>query len=89
MDFFALPPEIRNEIYSLLVISPHPIKVRSPRWQHEIKKTAKPSNFCQLLCVNKQMNAEASMMFYAVNTFTVGNFSEQFIPSFEVTLEFL
>lgn len=72
-DFLSLPPEIRNEIYSLLVVSPKPIRICSPRSKHQIKKTINPSNFCQLLCVNKQINAESAMMFYAVNTFTIGN----------------
>jgi hypothetical protein len=73
VNFFNLPPEIHNEIYFLLVISPQPIKICSPRSKVQIRRKVNPSNFCQLLCVNKQMNAESAMMFYAVNTFTIGN----------------
>jgi len=63
--FLSLPPEIRNNVYELLVIKEDPIRVCSPRYA--------PSSFSVLLRLNKQINTEASTLFYCKNRFILGN----------------
>jgi hypothetical protein len=71
--FTRLPPEIRNDIYELLLVNEHPIPITSPRKKHAVKKEAPKTNFARLLRVNKQFNAEAKTVFYSLNSFVVGN----------------
>jgi hypothetical protein len=68
----ALSPEIRNTVYDLLVMHDEPIPIASPRKKHILKKQ-KHSNFASLLRVDKQFNQEAKTLFYARNTFVMGN----------------
>ena len=72
VEFELLPPEIRNQIYALLLISAKPIQIRSPR-KRRIGRKIGSSNFGRLLCVNKRIYEEASTIFYSMNTFVVGN----------------
>jgi hypothetical protein len=71
--FTRLPPEIRNNIYELLLVNEHPIPITSPRKKHAVKKELPKTNFGRLLRVNKQFNAEAKTVFYSLNSFIVGN----------------
>jgi hypothetical protein len=68
-----LPPEIRNTIYELLVIKNDPILVCSPRRKHVVNREFTSRSFAALLRLNKQINAEASTIFYAKNRFVFGN----------------
>ncbi|KAE9367071.1 hypothetical protein N431DRAFT_385248 [Stipitochalara longipes BDJ] len=68
----SLPPEIRNNIYDLLIVHDWPIPIASPRKKHVLRRQAH-SNFACLLRVNKQINLEAKTMFYARNEFIIGN----------------
>ena len=52
----ALPAELRNTIYSLVVVEQHPI---------EVKAGIEPA----LLATNHQIRAEAIAVFYSMNTF--------------------
>jgi hypothetical protein len=71
--FLTLPPEIRNMIYCLLLIKPHPILICSPRRKHVVNQELTSENFGCLLRINKQVNIEASTIFYSKNQFVVGN----------------
>jgi hypothetical protein len=68
--FTHLPPEIRNAIYERLLVNRR-IAITSPR--NRRKKVPPRTNFGCLLRVNKQIHAEAKTIFYARNTFIVGN----------------
>jgi hypothetical protein len=69
--FTRLPPEIRNSIYELLLVKKGFISISSPR--NRRKKVRPRTNFGCLLRVNKQINSEAKTIFFARNTFCVGN----------------
>jgi len=68
--FTRLPPEIRNAVYELLIVN-RKIAIASPR--NRRKKVPPRTNFGCLLRVNKQIHAEAKTIFYARNTFILGN----------------
>ncbi|KUJ09577.1 uncharacterized protein LY89DRAFT_761186 [Mollisia scopiformis] len=70
--FLDLFSEIRNKVYSLALDHEHPVSIKSPR-NHRKKTTAPATAFACLLRVNKQVNKEAKGVFYAENTFVVGN----------------
>ncbi|KAE8445714.1 hypothetical protein EG329_012893 [Mollisiaceae sp. DMI_Dod_QoI] len=68
----ALPPEIRNQVYHILLVKEGPIPIRSPR--HRTFKDLHNSNARgSILYVNKQIHHEAIRIFYAYNSFIVGN----------------
>jgi hypothetical protein len=75
MDTFtSLPPEIRNMIYSLLLIQGSPIPICSPRrWVMNEHSTTPTASFHNLMLVNKQIHAEVYTAFYSYNTFSIGN----------------
>ena len=74
MTFTSLPPEIRNMIYSLLLVKNEPITIASPRHRRSrVNAEFTSDNFARLLRVSKQIHNEASSVFYSVNTFVVGN----------------
>lgn len=68
----AVPPEIRSEIYRLLLIRKEPIPISTPR-----RRTFKELLFSDargsILYVNKQIHSEAIRIFFEYNTFIVGN----------------
>lgn len=75
-----LTPEIRNEIYDLLVVREEPILIASPRkikrkcfWRKLKTQTQRHTNFASLLRVGKQISREAKTVFYARNTFIIGS----------------
>ncbi|KAL8695707.1 MAG: hypothetical protein Q9201_007979 [Fulgogasparrea decipioides] len=59
VNFFSLPPEIRNMIYRLIV-----------RFPKGVVKAKNLSSRLQLFLVNRQFFIEASALFYTENTFT-------------------
>jgi len=59
-------------IYSLLIQHPTPIKIRSPRKKRGMQKSLGITKY-GIFRVNKQIRHEASTMFYATNTFIIGN----------------
>ena len=63
--FTRLPPEIRNHVYELLLVSQDHIKINSPR--NRRKQQPPRTNFGRLLRVSKQINAEAKTIFYSLN----------------------
>src|SRR5215469_16485518 len=65
-------PEVRNMIYSLLIQHPTPIKIRSPRKKRGTQKNLGITKY-GIFRVNKQIHHEASTLFYATNTFCIGN----------------
>jgi hypothetical protein len=69
--FTAIPPEIRNKIYKLVLIKNKPIIITSPRKKYQLKQ--KYPNSASLLMVNKQIYAEAKFLFYSLNEFVIGN----------------
>ena len=75
MDTFtSLPPEIRNMIYSLLLIQDSPISICSPRrWIMNERSTTPTASFHNLMFVNKQIHAEVYTAFFSLNTFSIGN----------------
>lgn len=72
-DFLSLPPEIRNTIYELLLIKDEPIYICSPLRKHAVNRELTSTSFSMLLRLNKQINAEASTIFYSKNEFVLGN----------------
>ena len=75
--FFSLPIELRNIIYSIILISSHNIKICSLpgkylRDREGHKRPRYRKRFGQLLLVNKQVYTEASFIFYSENTFAIG-----------------
>ena len=77
-NFFSLPIELRNIIYSLVLLPSHNIKICSPPgkylWDREGCRRPRPKKgFGQLLLVNKQIYKEASYVFYSKNTFAIGS----------------
>jgi hypothetical protein len=69
--FTRLPPEIRNNIYELLLVKEGCIAITSPR--NRRKKVPPKTNFGCLLRVNKQINSEAKTIFFSRNKFAIGN----------------
>jgi hypothetical protein len=77
----TLPPELRNEIYDLLLVPEEPILIVCPRknkkkrFWGKLKTQAQQrhTNFASLLRVDKQISHEAKTFFYACNTFIIGN----------------
>jgi hypothetical protein len=49
VELTGLPPEIRNNIYDLLIVHDAPVAVASPRKKHVMKKQLDHSNFACLL----------------------------------------
>ncbi|KAI4220047.1 MAG: hypothetical protein LQ349_008186 [Xanthoria aureola] len=85
--FMKLLPELRREIYSL-VLPQQDVQSRSSGW---LTMDETPNDFMNLLLVNKQVSEEARSVLYGVNTFTMviseyqtfflGSFTEQqFLP---------
>ncbi len=70
-DFLSLPPELRNVIYRLLVISHSPLH---PYSENPLTNPATPSPPARkdlaIFLVNQQLSTEASRTFYASNVFT-------------------
>lgn len=68
----AVPPEIRSEIYRLLLVRKEPIPISTPR-----RRTFKELLFSDargsILYVNKAIHSEAIRIFFEYNTFVVGN----------------
>lgn len=82
--FTSLPPEIRNNIYDLLLHVDHPLTIVSPRKYrktpngHVLVTTGRyllrpEKNFASLIRVNKMIGNEARTSFYGGNTWVVGN----------------
>lgn len=72
--FMPLPPEIRNMVYSLLLIQDSPIPICSPRrWVMNEDSITPTASFHNLMLVNKQIHAEVYTVFYSLNTFSIGN----------------
>lgn len=69
----TLPPEIRNIIYDLLLVSDMSFWIVSARKKHMVKNQEKHTYFASLLLVNKQINAEAKAIFFSHNKFVIGN----------------
>jgi hypothetical protein len=69
----SVPPEIRNMIYVLIVKKNEGILVCSPRRKQPVKNRPVSENIIPLLLLNKQINNEASAVFYSSNTFIFGN----------------
>lgn len=70
----ALPPEIRTEIYNLLLLSPTPLAITSPRKGHPCNIIQRPAaTFASLSRVSHAIRAETSPIFWASNTFLLSN----------------
>lgn len=80
--FLALPPELRNRIYTLLLTDHEPIEpwkarstaaARSAAWAEAQKKRrdrrAFKKIFLEILCVSKQLHIEATGILYGSNVF--------------------
>ncbi|KAI9790259.1 MAG: hypothetical protein M1816_005284 [Peltula sp. TS41687] len=73
--FLDLPPEIRNKIYELLLVSDEPITRLAPsqpekmHWDHLYHPIRHPGLSTAILRVNKQIYAEASAVLYGANKF--------------------
>lgn len=81
--FFALPPEIRNAVYALLVIiRREPIPISSSREPY--RKMIRSCDFVQLLCVNRQMNDE--VRYASIRTSCHFSKAVLLFSSFRVTL---
>ncbi|CZR66631.1 uncharacterized protein PAC_16532 [Phialocephala subalpina] len=79
-QFLKLPAEIRNMIYSLLVVSSNLIYIttptRKPRKKLNALDPAPEENKFRnryILFANKQTYQEARVLLYSLNTFAVGN----------------
>ncbi|PBP18187.1 hypothetical protein BUE80_DR010742 [Diplocarpon rosae] len=71
--FKRCPPEIRNKIYALLVVSPGPLVVSSPRTGRQKREGARePTMACAIMRVDKQISRESRAVFFAHNTFALG-----------------
>lgn len=76
--FFSLPIELRNIIYSLILIPSHNINICSPPGKYlgdrEGRRWPRPRKgfVGQLLLVNRQFYKEASYLFYSKSTFALG-----------------
>ncbi|KAI4096069.1 MAG: hypothetical protein LQ339_007085 [Xanthoria mediterranea] len=71
--FMKLLPELRREIYSL-VLPQQDSQSRSSGW---LTMDETPNDFMNLLLVNKQVSEEARSVLYGVNTFTMVISEEQ------------
>lgn len=76
--FFRLPPELRNEIYEMVMLA-QSISFVSYSWKITVnKRTIFPLSFkypdpkFQLLEVCRQMHDEAAGMFFSISTFSFG-----------------
>ncbi|KAH7400211.1 hypothetical protein BKA64DRAFT_642365 [Cadophora sp. MPI-SDFR-AT-0126] len=70
-DYFRnLPPEMRNMIYRMVLISKRSIQISSPLGK---RRRGVASNFASLLLTNKATYEEGRSIFYLCNTFAVGN----------------
>ena len=70
----ALPPEIRAQIYSLILLSPSPIAITSPRKGHPCSVIQRPAaTFSSLSRVSQPIRAEISPIFWQGNTFLLSN----------------
>ena len=65
LNFLSLPPELRNQIYKLVLLHQEPIT--TPRFEYNIYREQKLTP--GLLCANKTIHREASWLFYAQNRF--------------------
>ncbi|PVH81364.1 hypothetical protein DL98DRAFT_571228 [Cadophora sp. DSE1049] len=68
--FRKLPPEMRNMVYKLVLISKRSIQISSPLGK---RRRGAASNFASLLLANKATYEEARGIYYLYNTFAVGN----------------
>ena len=87
--FISLPLEIREMVYSLLLVYDNPIPIASPCPKHKCPdgtysecnlpsvtrqiKIDLPKDFANLSRASKQINTEASLVFYSRNAFLVAN----------------
>ncbi|KAG4441733.1 hypothetical protein IFR05_002776 [Cadophora sp. M221] len=72
MSFMALPRELRDMVYGLLLIVDKPIRITSPalgKYSYRKIKT----RFTSLFGVSKDIGEEARIIFYSRNTWVVGN----------------
>ncbi|KAF8859064.1 hypothetical protein BDZ45DRAFT_725517 [Acephala macrosclerotiorum] len=75
-SFIKLPNEIRNMIYELLDLKlGKPIKVSPPKKTLTNERSRKRRKYHRtgILRVNKQINSEASPIFFHLNKFLIGN----------------
>ena len=72
-SFFSLPGELRNEIYKLALVQPHPVsidaRVVTPRILDS--PSTSTSRVLALLLANKQIYSEARTIFYHDNSFRI------------------
>lgn len=85
--FMKLLPELRCEIYSL-VLPQQDSQSRSSGW---LTMDETPNDFMNLLLVNKQISDEARSVLYGVNTFTmvISEYQTFFLGSFTGQQQFL
>ena len=77
-SFFNLPREVRNEIYSEVLVVEHPVFLfqdGSPRV--ETFAPDKPHRWLSLLFVNRQMHREASAVLYGLNDYYLVDATQQ------------
>jgi len=65
----TLPPDLRQRIYTHLLVSPTPLKGRIAR-QHQNEKC---NLHTSILRVNKQIGNEAKHIFFGLNTFSISS----------------
>ncbi|CAL3970471.1 unnamed protein product [Diplocarpon coronariae] len=71
--FKKCPAEVRNQIYALLVVSHSPLVTTSPPNRRQKREGARePTMECAIMCVDKQISAEARTVFFTHNTFAFG-----------------
>ncbi|CZR66629.1 uncharacterized protein PAC_16530 [Phialocephala subalpina] len=68
----AVPPEIRSQIYRLLLVHKEPILIATPR-RRSFKELLLSDARGSILYVNKAIHSEAIRIFFEYNTFIVGN----------------
>lgn len=68
----AVPPEIRGEIYRLLLVRKEPIPISTPR-RRTFKELLLSDARGSILYVSKAIHNEAIRIFFECNTFVVGN----------------
>jgi hypothetical protein len=72
-NFFSLPAELRNMIFSHLLIRPHAIQICSPSKHGMRGRKYRVNRSEPLFGVNKEMHEGASYYFFSQNTFMLGN----------------
>ncbi|KAF2420155.1 hypothetical protein EJ08DRAFT_31721 [Tothia fuscella] len=67
-SYLSLPRELRDQTYGYILTQPSPIYIQQPFFNRAVKSIPSIQGI-SILCANKQINTEASKVFYSTNNF--------------------